>query len=93
MIDIVYYFKIILNKKSRYKYYKIINDNKALCKPIEINGNNSCLFMIEPSNLNFLMIYAKSQYKNGKVNMYGDYLENNEIYDTFDQEYLKKKYS
>ena len=89
LTDIAYSFRVHLNKNNKLKIYKIINDNKALCEPVE-NDNNEyrCLFMIKPSNLNCLIIYAKSQPDNGNIVIYGNYLGNNDWYDFFEENNL-----
>ena len=46
--------------------------------------------MIETSNLNYLMVYAKSQSDNGETYMYGNFITNNEKYDIFDKDYLQR---
>ena len=96
LIDIPYSFKIHLNKENELEINKVYNNQKTLCIPKKIPDNNKyrCLFMINPSTLykiNYLLLYAKSQYENSEINIYGQYFSQNDDINSFPNE--KSPYS
>ena len=88
-----YAFRVHL-PKPELNIYKIISDQKAICKPEKLSDKEyRCLFMIiyHPFQLfNDLIVYAKSQSPSAKVNMFANFVEY-ETYDSYDIQKLKDK--
>ena len=77
-------FKVHINQKDDLKIYKIYPEQKILCKPEYINGQNRCLLMVDFSTYiieKYAFIYAKSQ--NSILHMYGDFYTMKYVYDEF----------
>ena len=67
-------FKVHINQKDDLKIYKIYPEQKILCKPEYINGQNRCLLMVDFSTYiieKYAFIYAKSQ--NSELHMFGNF--------------------
>ena len=78
-------FKVFIHQKDELKIYKINSEQKIMCQPQIIDGQNICLFFVEITDFiydNYTIFYAKSQ--NSTLNMYGII---NSLYYYFDMNY------
>ena len=92
-LSINYKLKVSL-RKSDINIFKINSDNEISCKTEKINEDNyRCLFMVLNNFIDEcqnLIIYATSKTYIDKLNIYADYI-NNEEYDKWNVKYLSDK--